>query len=159
MCLQSPSSSAVPDLEPLLILLGRYFQIRDDYMNLASSDYTDQKGFCEDLDEGKYSFPLIHFFNAATEAAAPSPSLSTHVSVIELQNVIMTRNRSGATQLSPSVKMYILQMLDQAGSLRYSLEVLDRLGHELTKELECVEGIVGTRHVVLRALVEKLKVA
>ncbi|KAF1829994.1 terpenoid synthase [Decorospora gaudefroyi] len=158
MCLQSPCSSTVPDLEPLLILLGRYFQIRDDYMNLASSDYTDQKGFCEDLDEGKYSFPLIQFFNSAAGSRPFSPSLTSHVPVLELQNIIMTRNRSGAAQLSPSVKMYILQMLDSAGSLKYTLEVLARLDRDLGEELKYVEDMMGMRHVALRALVERLKV-
>lgn len=159
MCLQSPCSFHVPDLEHLLILLGRYFQIRDDHMNLASSDYTDQKGFCEDLNEGKYSFPLVHFFNTAAQSCPLSPSLAPHGPVMELQNIIMTRNRSGSAELSPSVKMYILQMLDRAGSLKYTLGVLDGLDQDFNSELESVESMMGTRHVALRALVERLKVS
>ncbi|OJJ79377.1 uncharacterized protein ASPGLDRAFT_70108 [Aspergillus glaucus CBS 516.65] len=46
-------------LESLTIKLGEYFQIRDDYKSLTET-YTGQKGFCEDLDGGKFSFPLIH---------------------------------------------------------------------------------------------------
>ena len=40
--------------------LGLYFQIRDDYINLADEEYMKIKTFCEDLTEGKFSFPIIH---------------------------------------------------------------------------------------------------
>ena len=42
------------DLKPLLDNLGLYFQIRDDYANLCSKEYSDAKTFCEDLTEGKF---------------------------------------------------------------------------------------------------------
>lgn len=29
-------------------------------MNLQSDQYADRKGFCEDLTEGKFSFPIVH---------------------------------------------------------------------------------------------------
>jgi geranylgeranyl diphosphate synthase type 3 len=45
---------------PLVNALGLLFQIRDDYMNLQSQQYMDNKSFCEDLTEGKFSFPIIH---------------------------------------------------------------------------------------------------
>jgi geranylgeranyl diphosphate synthase type 3 len=38
------------------------FQIVDDYRNF--DDYTDTKGFCDDLSEGKFSFPVIQAFAA-----------------------------------------------------------------------------------------------
>lgn len=41
-------------------LFGLYFQIRDDYENLVSVDYAKNKTFCEDLTEGKFSYPIIH---------------------------------------------------------------------------------------------------
>ncbi len=77
--------SAYRDYVPLVNLFGIYFQIRDDYMNLqstqvrplillSSSDwhltpvyqYTENKGFAEDLTEGKFSFPVIHGIRADT---------------------------------------------------------------------------------------------
>merc|ERR1711916_420567 len=53
-------SSNETDYLPLVNLLSVYFQVRDDLINLASSDYHKNKSFCEDLTEGKYSFPIIH---------------------------------------------------------------------------------------------------
>ena len=48
------------DFEPLLNQLATYFQIRDDYINLLDAEYMENKSFCEDLTEGKFSFPLIY---------------------------------------------------------------------------------------------------
>jgi len=44
----------------LVNLLSIYFQVRDDYINLANPKYHEKKTFCEDLTEGKFSFPIIH---------------------------------------------------------------------------------------------------
>ena len=48
------------DFTDLVNSLGLYFQIRDDYINLADAEYMKGKSFCEDLTEGKFSFPIIH---------------------------------------------------------------------------------------------------
>lgn len=48
------------DLNEIVKLLGIHFQIRDDYINLKSSEYIDVRGYAEDITEGKYSFPVIH---------------------------------------------------------------------------------------------------
>lgn len=48
------------DFSKLAGLVGLYFQIRDDYCSLNSKDYTKKKTFCEDLSEGKMSFPVVH---------------------------------------------------------------------------------------------------
>ena len=40
------------------------FQICDDYLNLKSTSYLQKKGLCEDLTEGKFSFPIIHSIRA-----------------------------------------------------------------------------------------------
>lgn len=46
---------------------GLYFQIRDDYCNLSLKEYSENKSFCEDLTEGKFSFPIIHAIQSQTE--------------------------------------------------------------------------------------------
>ncbi len=33
-------------------------------MNLQSTEYTGNKGYCEDLTEGKFSFPVVHAVRA-----------------------------------------------------------------------------------------------
>ena len=53
-------STTATDFEPLLNHLDIYFQIRDDYINLLDAEYMENKSFCEDLTEGKFSFPLIY---------------------------------------------------------------------------------------------------
>ena len=47
---------------PLANLLGLLFQIRDDYLNLQPPSA------CDDITEGKFSFPLIHAVRTAKDA-------------------------------------------------------------------------------------------
>jgi geranylgeranyl diphosphate synthase type 3 len=49
------------NFEKLINSIGLFFQIRDDLANLCSKEYADSKSYCEDLTEGKFSFPIIHF--------------------------------------------------------------------------------------------------
>ena len=58
------------DYIPLVNELGLMYQVLDDYLNLQSSDYHSNKSFCEDLTEGKYSFPVVHSIMAAQGNAA-----------------------------------------------------------------------------------------
>ncbi|KAL8994072.1 MAG: hypothetical protein Q9169_005862 [Polycauliona sp. 2 TL-2023] len=57
--LQSASLGAY-DLVPLVETVGLIFQIRDDYHNLCNEQMTSAKGYCDDLTEGKFSFPVVH---------------------------------------------------------------------------------------------------
>jgi geranylgeranyl diphosphate synthase, type III len=44
--------------------IGVYFQILDDYINLQSEKYMQNKSYCEDIQEGKFSFPLLYAIRA-----------------------------------------------------------------------------------------------
>ncbi|KAL4815396.1 isoprenoid synthase domain-containing protein [Aspergillus spinulosporus] len=123
-----PSSTSTLLLR-LLTYTGRYYQIRDDYLNLTSADYKSKKGFCEDFDEGKFSLPLIHLLNHT-----PFPDRITSV----------IHNRNPETRLRREVKVYILDSMEAVRTFDYTREVLKHLHEEIMKTLDEVEGILGT---------------
>lgn len=88
--------------------LGILFQIRDDYQNLQSKDYSNNKGFCEDLTEGKFSFPIIHSIHSN-----PDNPLLLHI----------LRQRS----TEYSVKCHGLRYMESTGSLAYCEMVIRNL--------------------------------
>jgi ophiobolin F synthase len=119
------------------------FQIRDDYQNLHSADYSDQKGFCEDLDEGKYSFPIIH-------------ALSCESQVQILRELLCQRQTPGG--LSHEHKVLILERLEQAGSFQYTKDVLKNIQGRVDVQLTRLEHVTGLDNWILRALLQKLEV-
>lgn len=60
VCLMQAFSADHRDYIPLVNELGLMYQVLDDYLNLQSTEYHNNKSFCEDLTEGKYSFPVVH---------------------------------------------------------------------------------------------------
>lgn len=105
--MQAESASAV-DCVPLVNLFGLIFQIRDDYMNLSSSEYTDNKGMCEDLTEGKFSFPIIH-------------SIRSDSSNLRLVNILKQKTTD------VQVKRYAVSHMESTGSFAYTRNVLATL--------------------------------
>lgn len=55
------------DFSGLIEAIGMFFQIRDDLANLTSKEYSDSKSFCEDLTEGKFSYPIVKYFEKEPE--------------------------------------------------------------------------------------------
>ncbi|RAK95857.1 terpenoid synthase [Aspergillus ibericus CBS 121593] len=129
-------------LGPLINLLGEYFQIRDDYKNLTE-EYTGQKGFCEDLDEGKFSFPLIH-------------ALKSHPDDQELHEILQRARESGGLDV-PS-KQSVLDHFHQSGSMVYTKQTLRGLMEEIRDQITQVEKEAGSSNWVLRLLVHRLEV-
>jgi geranylgeranyl diphosphate synthase type 3 len=128
-------SKAPADYIPLGNLLGIVFQIRDDYMNLQSSQYEANKGFAEDLTEGKFSFPIVH--------AVRADELDQRVI-----NVLQKRPES------PSTKNYIIShMRDHTKSFEYTRGVLKSLDKQARDEISRLGG-----NDKLLQLLDKLKI-
>ncbi|PLN80107.1 isoprenoid synthase domain-containing protein [Aspergillus taichungensis] len=130
------------DLDRLTVLLGRFFQVRDDYMNLKSSDYTEQKGFCEDLDEGKYSFLIVSLMNGCPDAKHSVAGFF--------------HQRQGA--LSRENKEFILDQLDKAGTFDATLKYLKQTEADIEEEIGRLEELGGQPNPLLRLVVARLSV-
>ena len=104
---------------PLVNTIGLLFQIRDDYMNLSSGEYTTNKGLCEDLTEGKFSFPIIH-------------SIRSDPQNRQLINILKQK------PTDDEVKKYAVKYMERTGSFEYCRAVLRELKE---KALDMVEEI------------------
>ncbi|KAJ3021384.1 UNVERIFIED_CONTAM: Geranylgeranyl pyrophosphate synthase [Siphonaria sp. JEL0065] len=69
------------DFVPLVDMLGIHFQIRDDYLNLVSEEFTSNKGYAEDLTEGKFSYPVILHIQQTHALTNPSYTQQTQLTV------------------------------------------------------------------------------
>jgi geranylgeranyl diphosphate synthase type 3 len=123
------------DYVPLVNMFGIYFQIRDDYMNLQSTQYAMNKGFAEDLTEGKFSFPVVHGVRADTSNR-------------QVLNVLQKR------PATPTLKTHTISYLkDHTKSFDYTLSVLRKLEKQTRDEIRRLggniklEGIVDGLHI------------
>lgn len=105
------------DLKPLLDTLGLFFQIRDDYANLSSAEYSENKSFCEDLTEGKFSFPTIHAIWSRPEST-------------QVQNILRKRTEN------MDIKRYCVDYLEKVGSFAYTRQTLRDLEVEVYRLIE-----------------------
>mmetsp|Transcript_25620 Transcript_25620/g.56069 ORF Transcript_25620/g.56069 Transcript_25620/m.56069 type:complete len:341 (+) Transcript_25620:299-1321(+) len=109
------------DFVPLVNNLGLYFQIRDDLINLADEEYFKSKSFCEDLTEGKFSFPIIHCIRK-------DPTDTRLLSILKQRTDDV------------DVKRYAQCLMRDAGSLHYTREKCARLRGELACQIEELGG-------------------
>ncbi|KAJ2485818.1 hypothetical protein IWW37_005825 [Coemansia sp. RSA 2050] len=129
--MQECSSSGV-DFSDLVNMIGTYFQIRDDYMNLKSSEYSNNKGYCEDLTEGKFSFVIVH----AITKGEDGPQL-------------MSILRQKTTDLH--VKKYAVSLMERSESFEYTAAYLDQLEGQIGAKIKEHGG-----NAVLEELMSKL---
>lgn len=131
--LMQAASDSTCDYVPLVNYIGMLFQIRDDYINLQSSQYQDNKGFCEDLTEGKFSFPIIHAIRKEPEN-------------LQLLNIL----KQHTTQIE--VKKYAVEYMRKMGSFDYTLSVIEELD---AKARELIERFGG--NPLLIAILDRMR--
>ncbi|RSL81316.1 Geranylgeranyl pyrophosphate synthase [Fusarium floridanum] len=122
--LMAAESSVPTDCVPLVNLIGLIFQIRDDYMNLSSKEYSHNKGMCEDLTEGKFSFPVIH-------------SIRSNPTNLQLVNIL--KQKTSDIQ----VKRYAVAYMESTGSFEYTRNVVGILierARKMTEEIDQGRG-------------------
>ncbi|KAJ8509039.1 hypothetical protein ONZ45_g8756 [Pleurotus djamor] len=118
------------DYTPLVNLIGVYYQVRDDYMNLQSTEYSINKGFAEDLSEGKFSFPVVHGIHADTSNR-------------QIYNVLQKR------PTTPTLKHYTIEYLrNKTKSFEYTLEVIQELEQQTLQEIKLLGGNAGLAKIM-----------
>ena len=109
------------DYSPLVNDLAMYFQIRDDYINLADEEYMKSKSFCEDLTEGKFSFPIIHHI-------ITNPNDTRLISIL--------KQRTEDTD----VKRYAQGLMKESGSMAYTRERCVTLKNSVVEKIHSLNG-------------------
>ncbi|BFZ61652.1 geranylgeranyl pyrophosphate synthetase [Saitoella coloradoensis] len=133
--MQASSPINTTDYVPLVNTIGILFQIRDDYLNLQSPLMTANKGYCEDLTEGKFSFPIIHAVRADRGNR-------------QILNIL--KQRTGDVE----VKAYAVKyMREETKSFEYTLGVLDVLFKSAREEVRVKGG-----NKALEAIIDRLEV-
>lgn len=117
---------------PLVNKLALYFQIRDDLVNLRSDKYMQSKSYCEDLTEGKFSYPIIHAIRADT-------------SDTRLLAILKQRTES------VEVKRHAVEYMASKQAFSATAEALAKLHRECVQEIEALGG-----HPALAGLLAEL---
>ena len=135
--MQAESSVAI-DCVPLCNTIGLLYQIRDDYKNLSDTIYTQNKGLCEDLTEGKFSFPVIH-------------SIRSDPQNLVLINILKQKPQD------EEIKRYAVKYMEKTGSFAYSRRVLRGLAE---KALALVNELDKDRNegAAIRKILDKMQV-
>ncbi|KAJ7799916.1 isoprenoid synthase domain-containing protein, partial [Mycena olivaceomarginata] len=122
------------DYVALVDLIGVHYQIRDDYMNLQSPDYSANKGFTEDIKEGKFSFLIIH---GCMGTWAEKSVFSLRADVLKTRPATLT------------LKTQVIGYLEhQTKSFDYTVAVLDALEVEINKKILNFEGNAELSEIV-----------
>lgn len=104
--------------------------------------YSESKSFCEDLTEGKFSFPIIHAVNNQKQdrqvlrrSCAMAMMKKYSISFISLD---ILRQRTKDVE----VKKYCIHLLEKLGSFKYTREILKKLDEEARAEVIEIEFII-----------------
>lgn len=130
------SSNVDLDATRVVDLFSVFFQIRDDVMNLDSGEYAAQKGFAEDLTEGKFSYPVVH-------------SITTSRSQGFDEDAEQLLSNLGLHTTSDILKVAIIDHIrNKTHSLAHARVLVDDLETKMRHEIALLGGNAGLEAVV-----------
>lgn len=89
-------------------------------MNLSSTEYAENKGLCEDLTEGKFSYPIIH-------------SIRSNPHNRQLINILKQKTTDD------EVKRYAVKYMESTGSFEYCRTILRNLNDKAISMIESID--------------------
>lgn len=112
--------------------------------------YEENKSYCEDLTEGKFSFPIIH-------AIRNHPDDKTLISKCEYKLFVQTNSINFLDIIKQrthnvELKRYAVNRLEAFGSFEYTMTTMNDLSDKAIKEVELLGG-----NPYLNQLLEYLK--
>jgi geranylgeranyl pyrophosphate synthase len=128
------------DFELLAQLLGRWYQIRNEYLGLLTGN--NQRGFGEDLDSGKISYAVVRCCNV--DPAAKGIILG------------IFRQKPEGASLTTEGKIQILELLHKSGALQATYDLIRQLGRDIMKTVSELEIAAAETNPGLKALVKTL---
>lgn len=116
-------SQNATDFTHLANLLALFFQIRDDFQNLVATQYAHEKGFAEDLTEGKFSFLIVH-------------AVRSNLEDTRLLSILKQRTHDIA------LKKHAIEYMRSCGSFAYTSARLRALMTEIITQVDHLGGNV-----------------
>jgi geranylgeranyl diphosphate synthase type 3 len=139
--LMQAESTTGKDCVTLVNVMGLIFQVCDDYLNLSNTMYTQNKGLCEDLTEGKFSYLIIH-------------SIRSDPSNHQLLNILQQKTKE------EEVKRYAMQYMESTGSFAHTRDVVKRLRDQALSLIETIDATPRINGAgdgsMVRAIVDKI---
>lgn len=103
--------------------------------------YTSQKGFWEDLDEGKSSWPLIDCLTGSDPEQTMIKGILQH---------------KGVGEMPMAMKRLILGKMRNGGALDSTFLLLQDMQEDILKELELLEAEFGSENPILELVLRRL---
>eukprot|EP00633_Aureoumbra_lagunensis_P002705 CAMPEP_0197287718 /NCGR_PEP_ID=MMETSP0890-20130614/4350_1 /TAXON_ID=44058 ORGANISM="Aureoumbra lagunensis, Strain CCMP1510" /NCGR_SAMPLE_ID=MMETSP0890 /ASSEMBLY_ACC=CAM_ASM_000533 /LENGTH=208 /DNA_ID=CAMNT_0042757723 /DNA_START=468 /DNA_END=1094 /DNA_ORIENTATION=+ len=126
------SSESRHKYNTLIDRLALYFQIRDDFVNLRSDEYMHSKSYCEDITEGKFSFPIIRALHARPD---------------DTRLLAILKQRTNDNDL----KRHAVQFMEKTGAFEYTRAKLCALRADIEQDIATLGG-----HPTLTKLIDHL---
>ncbi|KIN03517.1 hypothetical protein OIDMADRAFT_177678 [Oidiodendron maius Zn] len=144
MMQREASTNRNVNIDTLMNLLGRYYQIRDDYQDITGTSVGKSASY-NDLDQGTFTLPIIHALEFQDDRG-----------ITELRSIFQSGKQTNG--LSSDLKRLVIKRLEETGSLEYTKGMLDGLHEELKQEIDAVEKRMGSKNWILRLMMLRLKV-